>query len=175
MNRRTLLLGVPALGVALASCKIPERTVTATPTGGPTPTPLPEGTPVVLANPTVLPSGVKYQDVTVGTGAQPGAASYVQVHYRGSLAATGQEFDSSYRRGARQWLQMNSVIKGFAEGLSTMKVGGKRTMIIPAALAYGTGTRPGIPANSDLAFEVELFEVSETPPTAAPASPTPKP
>lgn len=123
----------------------------------------------------MLPSGVKVQDITVGTGAQPGPSSYVQVHYRGTLAETGAEFDSSYRRGARQWLQMSSVIKGFAEGLSTMKVGGKRTMFIPAALAYGPGTRPGIPANADLVFEVELFEVSETPPTPAPATATARP
>ncbi|MBK6663423.1 MAG: FKBP-type peptidyl-prolyl cis-trans isomerase [Thermoflexaceae bacterium] len=175
MKRRTLLLGVPAFGVALASCKIPDRQVTAAPTGGPSPTPLPQGTPVVLASPTVLPSGVKVQDITVGTGAQPGPSSYVQVHYRGTLAESGAEFDSSYRRGARQWLQMSSVIKGFAEGLSAMKVGGKRTMFIPAALAYGPGTRPGIPANADLVFEVELFEVSETPPTPAPATATARP
>ncbi|MBI5948951.1 MAG: FKBP-type peptidyl-prolyl cis-trans isomerase [Chloroflexi bacterium] len=117
--------------------------------------------PIQLKNPIVTASGLKYTDEVVGTGASPRADQVVTVHYRGTLAATGAQFDSSYDRGQPATFAMSGVIKGFAEGLSTMKVGGKRTILIPAALAYGATARPSIPANSDLVFELELIAVAD--------------
>lgn len=175
MNRRTFLLAVPALGAAFAlACEVPGRsTVPSTPTPGPTPLPAAPGTPVALVDPTTTSTGVKYQDLAVGTGPSPASNQYVLVHYRGTIAATGSQFDSSYARATKQWLQMSLVIKGFAEGLSTMKVGGRRNIFVPAALGYGAATRPGIPPNSDLVFEVELFEVSDAPPPEPTRTPVP--
>lgn len=131
------------------------------------PTPTPAVGPIKLENATVTASGLKYTDTLVGTGASPRSDQLVTVNYRGTLAATGAQFDSSYDKGQPVTFAMTGVIKGFAEGISTMKVGGKRTMIIPAAQAYGAASRAGIPANSDLVFEVELIAVRD-----APATPT---
>jgi len=108
-----------------------------------------------------LPSGVEYEDMTVGTGlvAQPGAA--VVMHYRGTLKATGAEFDASAKRGEPLAAPLTNLIKGWQEGVPGMKVGGKRKLTIPAALAYGAreikdGERIIIPKDSDLVFEIEL-------------------
>lgn len=166
----TLVLGASLFAIA---CKVPARSEVPvspppeTPTVAGTPTAPP--TPIVLENPTVNPSGVKFVDVVVGTGPTPGPDQFVTVHYRGTLAKTGEEFDSSYSRGETSTFRMTQVIKGFSEGLSTMKVGGKRIVYIPAELAYGAQARGKIPANADLVFEIELFATSDTQPTATPA------
>lgn len=118
------------------------------------------GTPVVLQNPTVTPSGLKYVDQVAGTGATPQPTDQVTVNYTGKLASNGQVFDSSVQRGQPATFRMNGVIKGFAEALSTMKEGGKRTVFIPAALAYGAQGTQGIPPNSDLVFDIELIKVA---------------
>jgi FKBP-type peptidyl-prolyl cis-trans isomerase len=84
----------------------------------------------------------------------------VTVHYVGKLAATGETFQSTHELGQPATFSMQGVIKGFSEGLSTMKVGGKRTVYIPANLAYGAlGRAPLIPPNADLIFELELLAV----------------
>jgi peptidylprolyl isomerase len=117
------------------------------------------GTPIVLENPTVLPDGLKYVDNVVGTGPSPSATQMVTVNYTGTLASSGKVFDTTTGKQPISFA-MNGVIKGFSEGLSTMKVGGKRTVFIPAALGYGaTGYPPVIPPNSDLIFEIELLAV----------------
>jgi len=157
---RTILLGAALsatalLGIAAAGCGDgPDATTAAN-------SPTAVKGPVQLKNPIITASGLKYTDEVVGTGATPRADQAVTVHYRGTLAATGAQFDSSYDRGQPATFPMNGVIKGFAEGLSTMKVGGKRTILIPAALAYGATARSGIPANSDLIFELELIAVAD--------------
>lgn len=114
----------------------------------------------MFENATETGSGLKYVDDTVGTGATPGPAAQVTVHYTGKLASDGSVFDSSVERGQPATFGMNRVIAGFSEGLSTMKEGGKRTVFIPANLGYGAaGAPPVIPPNADLIFEIELITV----------------
>jgi FKBP-type peptidyl-prolyl cis-trans isomerase len=106
-------------------------------------------------------SGLKYTDLVVGTGATPQKGQTVTVHYTGTLA-NGRKFDSSVDRGtpADFKIGIGSVIKGWDEGLMSMKVGGKRKLVIPSALGYGPqGRPPDIPGNSTLFFDVELLGV----------------
>lgn len=106
-------------------------------------------------------SGLKYTDLTVGTGATPQKGQTVTVHYTGTLE-NGKKFDSSVDRGipADFRIGVGSVIKGWDEGLMTMKVGGKRRLVIPSNLGYGpAGRPPDIPGNSTLIFDVELLGV----------------
>jgi FKBP-type peptidyl-prolyl cis-trans isomerase len=109
-------------------------------------------------------SGLKYVDEVVGTGESPSPGKIVSVHYTGRLE-NGTQFDSSRGPGSGQPLEfpigVGRVIKGWDEGVMTMKVGGKRKLIIPPDLGYGaTGAGRGrIPPNSTLIFEVELLGV----------------
>ena len=112
------------------------------------------------------PSGLQYQDTVVGTGATPQKGQTVVVHYTGWLwenNAKGKKFDSSVDRGKpfEFKLGQGQVIRGWDEGVATMKVGGKRTLVIPPDLAYGTrGVGNGlIPPNSTLMFDVELLDL----------------
>ncbi|MCZ2109097.1 MAG: FKBP-type peptidyl-prolyl cis-trans isomerase [Dehalococcoidia bacterium] len=119
-----------------------------------------KGAPV-LKNPTTTASGLKYEDEVVGTGASPETGRRVTVHYTGTLV-NGTKFDSSLDRGQPFTfvIGVGQVIKGWDEGVMTMKVGGKRLLYIPANLGYGSRSpSPAIPANSDLIFEVELLGV----------------
>ncbi|HKD18890.1 MAG TPA: FKBP-type peptidyl-prolyl cis-trans isomerase [Thermoanaerobaculia bacterium] len=114
---------------------------------------------------TKTPSGLEYQDIKVGDGASPQKGQTVSVHYTGWLwenGAKGKKFDSSIDRGQPITFPVGTgrVIKGWDEGLMTMKVGGKRILVIPPDLAYGpSGRPPVIPPNSTLMFEVELLEI----------------
>lgn len=106
-------------------------------------------------------SGLKYVDIQEGTGPCPVAGNIVVVHYTGTLE-NGTKFDSSVDRGQpfRFPIGQGVVIKGWDEGVMSMKIGGKRKLIIPADLGYGSRAIPGvIPANSTLLFDVELIAV----------------
>ncbi len=114
---------------------------------------------------TKTPSGLEYEDTVVGTGASPKTGQTCVMHYTGWLwenGAKGKKFDSSLDRGEPFEFQIGRgmVIKGWDEGVATMKVGGKRTLLIPPALGYGTRGAGGvIPPNATLVFEVELLGV----------------
>lgn len=110
---------------------------------------------------TVTASGLKYVDLTVGDGPSPQKGQTLSVHYTGTLM-NGEKFDSSLDRGAPMEFQFGEtpMIKGWDEGLTTMRVGGKRKLTIPPALAYGPrGKPPDIPPNATLQFEIELLAI----------------
>lgn len=104
-------------------------------------------------------SGLQYEVLKEGNGPKPsGPSATVKVHYRGTLLS-GEEFDSSYKRGEPIEFQLDRVIKGWSEGVQLMNVGSKYKFYIPPDLAYGDREVGGvIPPGSTLIFEVELLE-----------------
>ena len=105
-------------------------------------------------------SGLRYQDLAVGTGAEAVAGRTVEVHYSGWLT-DGTPFDSSRDRGTPYAFPLGRqrVIAGWDEGVAGMKVGGRRKLVIPPALGYGAADVGPIPPNSTLVFDVELLAV----------------
>ena len=116
-------------------------------------------------NAVTTPSGLKYIDVKAGTGAAPKTGQTCVMHYTGWLYEGGKKgarFDSSVDRGQpfEFPLGKGQVIPGWDEGVATMKVGGKRTLIVPPDLGYGSSGAGGvIPPNATLIFDVELLRI----------------
>ncbi len=111
------------------------------------------------------PSGLQFDDTQIGSGDEAKAGQSVTVHYTGWLyndGVQGKKFDSSKDRGDPFVFSLGAgmVIKGWDEGVAGMKIGGARTLIIPAALGYGArGAGGAIPPNATLKFDVELLGV----------------
>lgn len=107
----------------------------------------------------VMASGLQYKVLKEGSGAKPGPASVVTVHYTGTLP-DGTVFDSSVQRGQPATFPVNGVIRGWTEALQLMSTGSKYKLFIPSALAYGSrGAGQQIGPDQMLIFEVELLEV----------------
>jgi FKBP-type peptidyl-prolyl cis-trans isomerase len=108
-----------------------------------------------------MPAKLKFIDLKVGQGPQPKDGQIVRVHYTGWLT-NGMKFDSSVDRNEpfEFTLGAGQVIRGWDEGVATMKVGGKRKLTIPSDLGYGLkGSPPEIPPNATLIFDVELLAI----------------
>lgn len=118
-----------------------------------------------LANFTPVPSVDKLQstDLVVGTGDTVLAGDTITAHYTGALASDGTIFQSSHDTGQPATFPLSGVIKGWTDGVPGMKVGGKRRLVIPYALAYGDAGRPdgGIPPKADLVFDIELVKIGQ--------------
>lgn len=116
-------------------------------------------------NLTTTTNGLGYEDTVVGSGGSPAKGQTCMMHYTGWLwenGAKGAKFDSSLDRGQPFAFPLGQgrVIRGWDEGVATMKVGGRRTLLIPPELGYGARGAAGvIPSNATLLFEVELLEV----------------
>ena len=114
---------------------------------------------------TTTASGLQYEDITPGTGDEAKAGQNVSVHYTGWLyndGVQGAKFDSSRDRNSPFDFSLGAgmVIKGWDEGVQGMKIGGHRTLVIPASLGYGARGAGGvIPPNATLKFDVELIKI----------------
>ena len=111
-------------------------------------------------------NGVKYVDLVEGTGSSPASGDTVKVDYTGWLASDGTKFDSSLDEGKSPIefaISGGKVIKGFDEGVRSMQVGGKRIVVIPPELGYGSQGSGSIPPNATLLFEMELLEIKPPP------------
>lgn len=144
-SRRQAVLGLATLA---AASRVPGAITTAVAQG---------------AKMTTTASGLQMTDTVVGTGDQPKPGQTCVMHYTGWLydnGAKGKKFDSSHDRGQPFEFQIGAgrVIRGWDEGVATMKVGGKRTLVIPPQLGYGArGAGNVIPPNATLMFDVELL------------------
>lgn len=153
MPALTRLGAVPALALVLALAGL---------AGGALPT---TAAAQAEGNVVTTPLGLKLIDTKVGTGAQPKKGQTVVVDYTGWLyenGAKGAKFDSSVDRGYPFMFKLGKgeVIQGWDDGVATMKVGGKRTLIIPPAFGYGArGAGGSIPPNATLMFDVELLDI----------------
>jgi peptidylprolyl isomerase len=100
-------------------------------------------------------------DEVEGTGEEVQPGDTVTAHYVGALAENGEVFDSSWTRGAPATFPLDGVIQGWAEGVPGMKEGGRRTLVIPGDLAYGSSPPPGsgIPADAAMVFTIDLVSV----------------
>jgi FKBP-type peptidyl-prolyl cis-trans isomerase len=121
--------------------------------------PVPEG-PVVHKE--ELEGGLIIEDIKIGEGYEVKPGGAVVANYHGTLKSDGSVFDSSFNRGEPVAFPLSQVIPGWQKGVPGMKIGGVRRLTIPAAMAYGASARPGIPANSDLVFVIQLVDAVQT-------------
>ncbi|RLS51309.1 MAG: DUF1080 domain-containing protein [Planctomycetota bacterium] len=120
-----------------------------------------------------MPSGVRWLDISEGTGDVVPSGAKVTVHYIGHVA-TGKRFGNSYEKGSPSTVSLNEVIPGWREGIPGMKAGGKRRLVVPAQLAYGSkGFRDIIPPHATLVYEIELLSVEASDASTLAPSPLP--
>ncbi|MDP3544481.1 MAG: FKBP-type peptidyl-prolyl cis-trans isomerase [Elusimicrobiota bacterium] len=108
--------------------------------------------------PQAISGGGWYLETKAGKGPIPAKTATIKAHYRGTTV-DGEEFDSSYKRGAPTEFSLDGVIKCWTHGISMMKVGGQAKLVCPSDVAYGDPGRPGIKPGATLVFEVELVEI----------------
>ncbi len=119
-----------------------------------------EGTKLDEFTPIDQVSELSTKDIVIGDGDEVAAGSTISAHYTGALCQDGTIFQSSQDMGRPITFGLDQVIKGWQEGVPGMKVGGKRRIIIPADLAYGSSSpSSNIPPNSDLVFDIELIRI----------------
>jgi len=183
-TRAIAFLCVSVAAVALAACSSSSPSSTTAPTTAPVITappttvalppvsttgavpavasPTDQGVePVISADTAPAPSTDVIKDLVVGTGATTTLSDTVDVMYVGALYTTGVDFDqSTWQAKMPTAFPLNEVVPGFAQGLEGMKVGGRREIVIPAALGYGAMPPQGIPANATLVFVVDLKSLS---------------
>jgi peptidylprolyl isomerase len=167
-----ILIAVVLVGIWLFVSKGTKQTATIYDSAAPTVnnSTTPTATPIVTPTPVISPvgkltkmkDGLQIQDEVIGTGPVANSGDTIAVQYTGTLS-NGKKFDSSYDHGQPFAFQLGvgQVIKGWDEGVIGMKVGGKRKLIIPPTLAYGSQDVGNglIPPNSTLIFEVELVGI----------------
>jgi peptidylprolyl isomerase len=178
IRENPLLVGAGALTAALVGLALilavfgsdgdeePLKAAPPSPTVPPTVVVEDSGPPPAPGEPTFSDSGLGIIDIEIGTGETPEPGQTLVVHYTGWVSEDGTKFDSSLDRGTPFEFPLGAgrVIAGWDEGLATMKVGGKRRLIIPAELAYGEeGRPPTIPPNAELTFDIEFVEIKESP------------
>ena len=117
--------------------------------------------PVIRAGTGSPPEGLVTADLVVGDGTVAAATSTVTIRYTGALYSNGKVFDASpWTSGQPAVFPLNQVVPGFAKGIAGMQVGGRRELVIPPSMGYGSGTNGPIPGNSTLVFVVDLLAVS---------------
>jgi FKBP-type peptidyl-prolyl cis-trans isomerase FkpA len=128
----------------------------------PPPTTKPKETKLENFTPTTQPQAqLQIIDTKPGTGAEVKAGDTITADYTGALMSTGVVFDASSKHGGPATFPLSKVIAGWSQGVPGMKVGGTRRLLIPAALAYGPQAQTGIPANSDLVFDITLHKIGK--------------
>ncbi len=175
MTKRILAMAaLPALALVIAACgssstatgvqTAPSAGLTAQPTTATTPLPAALSTkPTVTVPKGPAPRTLVVKDLIKGTGPAATSGSTVTVQYVGVLYQNGKQFDASWNDGSGQPTSFSlagGVIQGWTKGIAGMRVGGRRELIIPPNLAYGSKSQPKIPANSTLVFVVDLHAVS---------------
>ena len=162
MSKTNVCLGLLSAALLLGACAQETRSAdTQPPKTTSTPATTTGSSKMTDGKYVTTPSGLKYLDEVVGTGATPTRGQRVSVHYTGTLE-DGKKFDSSRDRNEpfKFPIGTGQVIKGWDEGVATMKVGGKRKLVIPPDLGYGARGAGGvIPPNATLLFDVELLGV----------------
>jgi len=172
MSKQFLALGV-LLALVAAGCRessektgtMSEQSSTATTTPAPATATTTPAAPALPGLPGTgkmhkLASGLQYDDLVVGSGKMAEPGMNVSLNYRGFLL-DGTPFDNSYDRGEPLKFQIagGQMIQGFDEGVRGMRIGGKRKILVPWAMAYGEAGRPPIPPKADLVFDLELLDV----------------
>ena len=119
-----------------------------------------EGTKLIGFDPIKSVQELQIIDIIKGNGAAVAEGATITAHYTGALAVNGTIFQSSLDFGQPATFGLNQVIGGWTKGVPGMQVGGKRRLIIPSAMAYGSRrVSASIPANSDLVFDIELIAI----------------